>query len=87
MYASRIYYFKIKKYIYILDRGKCHLCKDKVKYKDAILDHIIPIACSGRGIIESSDEYWNLRLAHKSCNSRRGAARTGGQLRLKIIQE
>ena len=86
MLISKVRYLKIKAFIYELDKGKCHLCGGKVKYDDAVLDHIIPISISGRGDIESSDEYWNLRLAHNSCNRKRGAAKEAGQLRLHITQ-
>ena len=75
-------YQKTKLLIYQLDAGRCHICRRKVKYTEAALDHIIPKASSGRGSSQSSDEYWNLRLAHKGCNSKRGAAKIAGQLRL-----
>ena len=85
MQGSREHYLKIKAFIYKLDRGRCHLCGENVSYEDAVLDHIIPTAVSGRGAIESSDEYWNLRIAHRHCNIKRGAAKVAGQLRLHFI--
>jgi len=80
-------YKAIKTFVYKLDNGKCHICGGKVKYDDAVLDHIIPKAVSGRGDTETSDEYWNLSLAHRKCNIIRGAAKTPGQLRLSIKGE
>ena len=87
MQASRERYLKMKAFIYKLDKGRCHLCGSSVEYKDAVLDLIIPKAISGRGSVECSDEYWNLRLAHNACNFARGAAKVAGQLRLHITQE
>lgn len=57
--------------IYARDKGLCWICLllDKpayVKRKDASRDHYMPTSEGG------SDDYENLRLAHKSCNSRRG---------------
>ena len=84
MSVGRKHYEAIKTFVYKLDEGKCHICGGKVSYDDVALDHVIPKAVSGRGNTETSDEYWNLRLAHKNCNAARGAARTPGQLRLPI---
>jgi len=67
-----------------LDRGLCHICKRKVAIKDAVLDHIIPKSSYGLYGILTSDEYWNLRLAHKGCNSKRCNGRLPGQLRLPL---
>ncbi len=77
-------YDNIKNLVYKLDEGKCHICRYKVSYKAAVLDHIIPRAVSGRDHTRAPDEYWNLRLAHKGCNSKRSNARIPGQLRLHI---
>lgn len=57
--------------IYERDKRLCWICLllDKpayVKRKDASRDHYMPTSEGG------SDDYENLRLAHKSCNSRRG---------------
>ena len=82
--TNRKEYLKLKDKVYALDRGCCHICGRHISYEDATLDHIIPTAISGRGNIESPDEYWNLRLAHQQCNWRRSAAKIPGQLRLNI---
>lgn len=82
---TRKAYLELKDRIFALDRGLCHICGKCVFYKDAVLDHIIPSAISGRGDLESPDEYWNLRLAHRKCNWRRSNAKIAGQLRLNII--
>ena len=73
----------LKKQVYALDNGKCHICGKRVKYNEAVLDHVIPKATSGRGDTKTSDEPENLRVAHRACNIRRGAAKIPGQLRLK----
>lgn len=83
-HTSRKTYLKLKDTIFALDKGHCHICGKHISYKDATLDHIIPTAISGRGSIESPDEYWNLRLAHRKCNWYRSDAKTPGQLRLNI---
>lgn len=47
------------------DGWRCHLCRRNVKVKDATRDHIIPQSLGG------SHKADNLRLAHRSCNSKR----------------
>lgn len=84
---ARKRYKKLKSLVYLLDNGKCHICSKKVTFAKAVLDHVIPVATSGNGGGLSSDAYWNLRLAHKSCNTIRGSAKTPGQLRLHIAPE
>jgi 5-methylcytosine-specific restriction endonuclease McrA len=81
---SKKIYLSLKLLVYKLDNGVCHICKKPVDYHDATLDHIIPITTIPKQITSSSDEYWNLRLAHKKCNTIRGAAKVAGQLRLNI---
>lgn len=60
--------------IYERDGRTCQLCHTPVDIQlpwtdkwSATLDHIVPYSLGG------SDEESNLRLAHRSCNSRRGA--------------
>ena len=57
--------------LYDRDKGLCWIClllnkPAYVKRKDASRDHYIAQSEGG------SDDYENLRLAHKSCNSKRG---------------
>lgn len=54
--------------------GRCSICKKLVNSKDRSIDHIVPVANGGRSNIE------NLTLAHRACNSSRGAGRIPGQL-------
>ena len=77
-------YRDFRQFIYALDKGRCHICRRRVGLKDSVLDHIIPLGAWGLWGILSSDEYWNVRIAHRGCNSRRGRARVPGQLRLPI---
>ncbi|MAF43089.1 MAG: hypothetical protein CMI54_02820 [Parcubacteria group bacterium] len=84
---TRKRYKKLKSFVYLLDRGICHICSRELSYKKAVLDHIIPQSISGNGECLSSDDYWNLRLAHKSCNTIRGNAKKPGQLRLNLPQQ
>ena len=81
---SSIKYTELKDLIYKLDGGVCHICKHKVKYEETTLDHIVPTAISGNRGLLSTDDYWNIRLAHKSCNARRSNAKIGGQIRLPL---
>ena len=60
------------------DRWICHLCGKRVPRNTMTLDHLIPISKGG----PHTD--WNVALAHRSCNSRRGAGRTPAQLRLPL---
>jgi len=90
LHLSRKHYILLKEQVYRLDGGKCHICGKRVTYEEAHLDHVIP---SGWGAtteernalpISSSDSYWNIRISHQACNSRRGRGRKiPGQLRLK----
>lgn len=58
------------------DNWKCHICGGKVSRKDASQDHLIPVSHGG----PTTEE--NIALAHRACNSRRGAGRIPAQLRL-----
>lgn len=49
------------------DGWRCHLCARKVTTQDATADHLIPQSQGGSGAPS------NLRLAHRRCNSKRGA--------------
>ena len=49
------------------DQSICHICGQKVEKADLTLDHVIPLA---RGGNHTED---NLKVAHRSCNSRKGA--------------
>lgn len=59
------------------DNWRCHICKKKVRRKDASIDHHFPYAkpgaIHGRQFVS---------LAHRWCNSSRGAGRLPAQLRL-----
>ena len=56
------------------DGWRCHLCGRRVRRIEATADHLIPRSHGG------GDDPINLRLAHRSCNSSRGAGRTPAQL-------
>lgn len=58
------------------DKAICHICQRKVAKKDMTLDHLIPLSKGGPHTSR------NLAVAHRSCNSRRGAGRLPAQLRL-----
>ncbi len=65
------------------DRWRCHLCRRKVDralhYQHPMAgtrDHLVPIVDGG------DDSPANLRLAHRSCNSRRQA---GGVVQLMLV--
>lgn len=50
-----------------LDGSRCAICLGSIEVReDASLDHIVPQYHKG------PDRFWNLRVAHTSCNSRRG---------------
>lgn len=77
-------YNLLKSFVYALDHGVCHICSKPVSYKNATLDHVVPVSLSTSPDI---DNYWNLRLAHRSCNSKRQAGKSPGQLRLHITEK
>lgn len=62
--------------VYARDGGFCHICLKHVAKKDATLDHLVPLSQNGSHTME------NVALAHRVCNSRRGAGRLPTQLRL-----
>ena len=75
----------LKELVYKLDHGRCHICRKHVQYERATLDHVIPVAnMAWGGIVSSCDEYWNIRIAHHFCNSKRGMGKSPGQLRLNL---
>jgi len=47
--------------------GICHVCCEPVTLKEATLEHVIPLSRGGR------HTYKNTKVAHKKCNSRKGA--------------
>jgi 5-methylcytosine-specific restriction endonuclease McrA len=49
------------------DAGRCGLCGEFVPLSEQSLDHIVPLAHGG------THERSNLQLAHRRCNSRKGA--------------
>ncbi len=53
--------------IYERDGGRCHLCGKFTAKSAFTLDHLIPLALGG------NHTYLNLKVAHRSCNSRKGA--------------
>ena len=61
-------------YIKVRDRMVCCICRRKVFIQDLSFDHSVPISLDGAHV------QINLRVAHFSCNSRRGAARLPVQM-------
>jgi 5-methylcytosine-specific restriction endonuclease McrA len=58
------------------DGRRCHICKKMLTRSKASVDHLVPLSHGG-------EHSWaNVALAHRSCNSRRGAGRLPAQLRL-----
>jgi 5-methylcytosine-specific restriction endonuclease McrA len=62
--------------VYARDGGRCHICRKHVARAQATLDHLVPVSKGGDHVI------LNVRVAHRSCNSRRGAGRLAAQLLL-----
>lgn len=63
--------------VFTRDRWRCHLCGEKVDKRlrwpdpmSASLDHVRPICRGG------SHTYFNVRLAHLTCNVRKGKGKT-----------
>ena len=59
-------YQTARKNVLVRDRGICWLCG---RPGATTADHVVPLALGGHPYDEA-----NLRAAHRSCNSRRGAA-------------
>lgn len=62
--------------LYLRDKGMCHICHHHVSKKSFTLDHLVPLVHGGEHTAR------NLAIAHRSCNSRRGAGYIPAQLRL-----
>lgn len=60
--------------IKVRDRMRCCICGKKVAESDFSLDHTVPLSLGGTHSQE------NLRVAHRRCNSRRGAGRLPVQM-------
>lgn len=58
------------------DNWMCHICGKRVTRKTWSLDHLMPVSRGG------AHTRINVALAHRDCNSRRGADRLPAQLRL-----
>lgn len=54
----------------VRDGWRCAICGKKVTRKTWSIDHIVPLSTGGE------HTFRNVTLAHKRCNSRRGAGRT-----------
>jgi hypothetical protein len=69
-FCSRDCYFASLKVplagIYRRDAARCHLCGRAVARHEASRDHLVPRSRGG------PTTWWNLALAHRECNSRRG---------------
>jgi 5-methylcytosine-specific restriction endonuclease McrA len=53
--------------LYVRDRGLCGICHLPVPRSEASVDHIVPLVRGG------AHAPWNVQLAHRLCNSRKGA--------------
>jgi 5-methylcytosine-specific restriction endonuclease McrA len=60
--------------IYDRDGGRCHICGKRVTFERMTLDHLVPVSKGGEHVA------LNVRIAHGSCNSSRGAGRLPAQL-------
>lgn len=54
-----------RRVVFEREHGICHLCSQPVPFETFTIDHVIPIARGG------SHTYENVKVAHKSCNSRK----------------
>ncbi|MGH9316927.1 MAG: HNH endonuclease [Thermoanaerobaculia bacterium] len=57
-----------KKDIYARDNGRCRWCGAGLSFKEATLDHLVPLARNGK------HEIANVILSCKSCNLSKGAS-------------
>jgi len=58
---------KLRDVVVARDGGVCGLCGEVVSDEALSIDHIVPVARGG------TDELDNLQVAHRLCNSRKGA--------------
>ncbi len=65
---------KILKAVLERETLRCHICHKKISKNKITFDHIVPVSKKG------DDSVLNLRLAHLSCNSKRGAGRIPAQM-------
>lgn len=74
-HAPKVEYID-RRYVYDRDGGKCHICGRHVAFEVFTIDHLVPILFNGEHTSA------NVRVAHKRCNSARGAGRLPAQLLL-----
>lgn len=56
----------IRAQLWARDGGVCYLCNEPMNYRDASIDHEIPLAKEGK------DDITNYRLVHPACNLEKG---------------
>lgn len=54
------------------DGDNCYLCRQFLSVHDMTFDHVVPLVKGGEHVKE------NIRLAHRSCNSRKGKKLVSG---------
>lgn len=57
---------ELKRRMYSNQNAICYICNKYMTFKDASVDHVIPLSKGG------SSEEENLKLAHKDCNDKKG---------------
>jgi hypothetical protein len=60
-------YREIRQQFYAEANGRCAICGDPMTFDDATLDHIVPLSKGGPHTLS------NLQIAHRVCNSVKGA--------------
>jgi 5-methylcytosine-specific restriction endonuclease McrA len=70
--------------IYLRDKGICQICRKKVAHAQASLDHIVPLSPIPGWSMGGNHTMANVQLAHRRCNSRRGAGYLPAQQRLAL---
>ena len=65
-----------RQFIYERDKGICQICFKHCRKKDMSIDHVVPLSKGGNHTKQ------NCVLAHRSCNSRKGAKNIQQQMRL-----
>lgn len=64
--------------VMLRDQGICGLCSRRVPLAELTFDHIVPLSLGG------DHTELNLQVAHRVCNTRRGAAWRPAQMRLGL---
>ena len=64
--AARNTTTNVRRFLYIVERGRCYYCKQSIQFNKTTVDHMTPLSKRGKNYLQ------NLVLSCKRCNSTKG---------------